>query len=82
MRIRFLKNTNLRLEKLVNERTIELENSKKELEIANSTKNKFFSIIAHDLKNPFIALINYIDILLTDFEILTNDEKKSFIFRV
>ncbi|MCX7611958.1 MAG: ATP-binding protein [Ignavibacterium sp.] len=79
LRIRFLKNTNLRLEKLVNERTIELENSKRELEIANSTKNKFFSIIAHDLKNPFNALINYSDILLTDFDILTNDEKKSFI---
>lgn len=37
------------LEKTVEERTMELR-------VANDTKDKFFSIIAHDLRNPMIAL--------------------------
>lgn len=79
MRIQFLKRTNIKLENIVKERTKELEASKMELELANSTKNRFFSIVAHDLKNPFNALINYSDILLTDFKELTDDEKIKFI---
>jgi len=79
LRIKFLRDNNIRLENIVKVRTQELEESKKELEIANATKNKFFSIIAHDLKNPFNALLNYSDILLTDYNILTEDEKIQFI---
>ena len=79
MRIQFLKRTNIKLEKIVKERTRELEASKMELELANSTKNRFFSIVAHDLKNPFNALINYSYILLTDYKELSDDEKIQFI---
>jgi two-component system sensor histidine kinase/response regulator len=34
-----------------------------ELEIANDTKNKLFSILAHDLRSPLASIQNYLEIL-------------------
>jgi len=42
---------------------IDLEHQKNELEKANAQKDKFFSIIAHDLRNPFAALLNTAEVL-------------------
>ena len=45
-----------------------LEQKNTQLIEANATKDKFFSIIAHDLKNPFQALLLYSSTLLNNFD--------------
>ena len=46
-------------------RTKELQESERLLKQSNQAKDRFFSIIAHDLRSPFNALLGYLD-LLTD----------------
>jgi signal transduction histidine kinase len=49
-----------------------------ELNDLNSTKDRFFSIIAHDLKGPVGNLKQLSDILLNDIDMLEKDELKEF----
>lgn len=53
--------------------------SQKKLNQANTAKDKFFSIIAHDLRNPFNVLLNSSKILAETFDDLAIDEVKSTI---
>lgn len=50
-----------------------------ELREANQSKDKFFSIIAHDLKSPFQGLLGYSQILANEFDTLSEEEIKVFI---
>jgi len=65
---------NQELELLVEKRTQKTIEYANKLEEANSTKDKFLSIIAHDLKNPFNTLIGYSDVLKSDFKEYGQDE--------
>lgn len=78
-RVNAIKNQRAVLEELVKERTKELEKSRVELKNANDAKDKLFSIIAHDMKNPFNTLLGYSEMLTEDFDELTEEEKKSAI---
>lgn len=57
------------------------ELNKTQLELI-ATKDKFFSIIAHDLKSPFNTIHGISDLFYEEFENLSNEEKKNFIMRI
>jgi PAS domain S-box-containing protein len=63
-----LRNAELRLK----EYSIELEDS-------NKNKDKFFSIIAHDLRNPFTSIYGFSSVLSEEFDTLTKEEIREYI---
>jgi signal transduction histidine kinase/ligand-binding sensor domain-containing protein len=91
-RVKHLKNQKILLQELVAKKTSELtqkqemilmqdENLKinnKKLTILNATKDKFFSIIAHDLKNPFNSILGFSELLTEEFSELTDEKKLEY----
>lgn len=59
-------------QKILHKQNIELKES-------NITKDKFFSIIAHDLKNPVSAFMGVSNFLSQTFHELSNEELKEFL---
>ena len=57
----------------------EIKRYTEELKQLNNTKDKFFSIIAHDLKNPFITLLGFSELLLSDYADLSDEERIYYI---
>lgn len=60
----------------------ELDKQRKELEALNSTKDKFFAIIAHDLKNPFSTVLGLSELLAKEFENFDSDSLRNFITQI
>lgn len=54
----------------------------KKLEDNNRTKNKFFSIIAHDLRSPFQGILGFLEVILDEFEEIDDSEKKKLLTQI
>jgi PAS domain S-box-containing protein len=55
-----------------------LRDSESELRRQNANKDKFFSIISHDLKSPFHSILGFAEILSGDLGDFTLDEIRSY----
>lgn len=73
----------LRKEKQLNKRLADqkalIEQQKEELQQANLTKDKLFSIIGHDLKSPFSAQSSIIELILSDYSEHSKDDIKGIL---
>ena len=56
----------------------ELASSQSRLQELNASKDKFFSIISHDLRSPFTSIIGFAEVMLEDLDILDKVEIKEF----
>lgn len=68
--------------KKIEEQNLQLKQSEQKLRQLNATKDKLFSIIAHDLRNPFNAILGLTDILSEDNDSFNEDDKKDIIFNL
>lgn len=61
---------------------LELKFTLEELEESNATKDKLFSIIAHDLRNPLQVIMFSADLLCRHFDHFDDNKKKEFIEKI
>lgn len=64
------------------ESALALEQSEKELKYVNATKDKFFSILAHDLRNPFSVIMGMADILKSDLDAFSRQDLIDMLGRI
>lgn len=57
----------------------DLQNSQKKLKEAIAAKDKFFNIMAHDLKNPFNAIMGLTSLLIEQFDKHTKEDLRQFV---
>ncbi|PLX14801.1 MAG: hypothetical protein C0597_09520 [Marinilabiliales bacterium] len=65
--------------KTISQQKEEIENHREQLKALNASKDKFFSIIAHDLRNPIGGFLNLTEVLANNFDVFSEKESKEFI---
>lgn len=62
------------------QKELDLEENEIKLKELIATKDKFFNIIAHDLKNPFTSLIGSSELLVENIDQMQNEQIKTLAF--
>lgn len=57
----------------------QMQKNAADLQALNNSKDKFFSIIAHDLRSPFTAFLGFTEILDEEVDTLPKEELKSIV---
>lgn len=65
--------------KILEKQNATINQQKVELEKSNANKQRLFGIIAHDLVNPFNAILGYTNLLEDDYDSFSEQERKEFI---
>lgn len=76
---------NEQLKKVLNEvetTNLKLKNSERNLLEINRTKDRFFGLIAHDLRGPISSFHTATGLLIDEFETLSNSEKLDFLLLI
>jgi nitrogen-specific signal transduction histidine kinase len=60
----------------LNRKVGEISELNRRLELANATKDRFFSIIAHDLRNPIGGLTSALDLIAEDWDSTPDKERR------
>ncbi len=63
----------------LNKNNLELIVSRNELKNLNETKNKLFSVIGHDIKNPMHVIMGYSRLLQERYDYIEESKKKNYI---
>ena len=57
----------------------EISRQNQELKILNTEKDRLFSIIAHDLRSPFTAILGLTEMISDEFDTMSHDEVKDIL---
>jgi signal transduction histidine kinase len=75
-KLKLVNEESLEKNKVIDEKNQLLIEQNQQLTKLNETKDKFFSVISHDLRGPFNALLGYLELLNTEFDSLSESDKK------
>lgn len=67
---------------LQKESEAKLRKYNKDLKELNQSKDKFFSIVAHDLRSPFQGMLGFTDLILDELDTLSKAEIKDYLQKV
>lgn len=67
------------LERQVSDRTLQYQKANRQLEEANTAKDRLMSIIAHDLRNPFNAIRSFSKMLLDADDVFTKEDRNDML---